>query len=147
MICFCGKASTCKGTPDGLSHAHHIWSNSPTGGNYYTGNLNYSSLTVRGFSPKYAYSVRCVRRLKKCVYLIKQTLNKLCDIYSSTLGSLRCDIRASYCIGSMENSCRSFDVWTGNAYGSTYYYYHLQYGGLTRGVREPIDAFSVRCVL
>ena len=88
----------------------------------------------------------CPEVKRNCVYLIKQTLNKLCDINSSAAGSLRCDIRVSSCIGSMENSCRSFDVWTGNAYGSTYYYYHLQYGGLTRGVREPIDAFSARCV-
>ena len=95
------------------------------------------------------FAVSC--SLIKCVYLYNKTLKRLCNGYSSALGSIFCFDGVSLCRGSGSDgvtvdNCAVHDVWSGTAGGGGYYFL-FNYHVLTAQNSYPANfAFSARCV-
>lgn len=77
---------------------------------------------------------------------------QLCDGASSSYGAARCNSFAGGCQGaaygnSSALNCYPNDVWSGTRASSTEYYdFPLDGGVMTRVLRPPVNAYSVRCV-
>ena len=96
----------------------------------------------------FRFAVSC--SLIKCVYLYK-TLKKLCNGYSSTLGSIFCFDGVSLCRGSGSDgvtvdNCAIHDVWSGTAGGGGYYFLFNYHVVSAKNSYPANFAFSARCV-
>ena len=87
-----------------------------------------------------------------CLLCIK-ALKRLCDLNSSSLGSLMCLSTANLCYGavadpSFAHGCYSFAIWSSTPSSSGRYYDLCVWNGRGQILERPAGyAYSVRCVL
>ena len=150
-------ANLCYGAVADPSFAHGcysfaIWSSTPSSsGRYYDLCVWNGRGQILERPAGYAFSVAVSCSLIKCVYLYNKTLKRLCNGYSSALGSIFCFDGVSLCRGSGSDgvtvdNCAVHDVWSGTAGGGGYYFL-FNYHVLTAQNSYPANfAFSARCV-